>query len=533
MALGEKVVSIAVQRDVDSERGSITSIQNNTEGDELERRFSLWSTIALQVSMICSPIALGTFLSTVVGVGGSPGLIYGFILAVSCDLIICYSMAELASAYPHSSAQIHWTYCLSPKKYRKLLSFITGVLSCAGWIFAIFSTTISAAYFIISLIEMYHESYVAKNWHTFLIYAAIIIGAFLINAFAVQTLPMLTYISAFIINVGTLFILITLLARADKKQSADFVWKKLSNETGWSSKGVVFFLSLLPSIACITVFEGPCHQTDEIAEPEKNIPLVMIISNTFSALFAFAASIIYMYCITNVENLSDPIGGEPIVQLMLDSFRSEALTTIGVLFLVLTFVLSLVGYVCSASRLFWSFANSNGIPFGKSYFGIINKKFKTPMNSLVIVCLISIILGTMIFGSAGALAAVLGSSMVCLNLSYIVPMLLLLIKSNFSSSPYLRFPMNEESEHKIKFSSEGGKLPYFSLGKLGMPLNVIAVVWACFIMVWLNFPSTYPVTTENMNYACAVLGVTMIIGIIIWLTYARVHYDHNAELKHI
>lgn len=85
----------------------------------LEKRFSLWSTIAFQFSLICSSIAIGTYLSTVVVVGGSPFLIYGYILAVGCDLVICFSLAELASAYPHPSAQVHWTYCLAPQETKK------------------------------------------------------------------------------------------------------------------------------------------------------------------------------------------------------------------------------------------------------------------------------------------------------------------------------------------------------------------------------------------------------------------------------
>ena len=87
------------------------------------KNFSLLSTCAFQFTLICSALAIGTFLSTVIGVGGSPVLIFGFIVAITFDLIICYSLAELASAYPHSSAQVHWTYCLASEKYKRSLSF--------------------------------------------------------------------------------------------------------------------------------------------------------------------------------------------------------------------------------------------------------------------------------------------------------------------------------------------------------------------------------------------------------------------------
>lgn len=496
---------------------------------QLEKRFSLWSTVALQVSLICLPLALGTFLSTVVGVGGSPGLLYGFLLAVTCDLIICYSMAELAAAYPHSSAQVHWTYCLAPRHLKRGLSFLVGVLACAGWIFAILATGYLCSMFILALAQVYYPEYVPETFHYYLVYAALVLFGFCYNAFAVAWLPLLTYASAAIINTGTLFIIVTLLVKTTDKQSTSFVWKDLVNQTGWLLNGVVFFLGLLPSIACVTMFDGPAHQTDEIPHPAKNIPRVMVIANTFSAAFAFLAAVVYMYCVVTTDTLLAPIGGQPIVQLMMDSFQSSALTTVGVVFLILTFSLSLVGYVCSTSRLFWAFANSDGLPFGKSFFGKVNASLKVPLNALVLVTTICLVIGTMMFGSATALAAVLGSCMVCANMSYVAPILLLLVRLKFAVNPLVRFSIT--SQPPIQYAPSRS-VPHFCLGRFGLFFNLVSVVWVCFIMIWLNFPVYYPVTSDNMNYACVVLGITCFVGLVIWFTWARRYYVHNEAFKH-
>ena len=122
----------------------------------------------------------------------------------------------------------------------------------------------------------------------------------------VKLLPLITNISVAVINFGTFFIIITLLVKSPK-QSAEFVFKNIINETGWSSNGVVFFLGMLPSLACVTLFDGAVHLTDEIAQPERNIPLVMVISNTLSGVMAFFAAIVYMFCVVNVDNLSNPL----------------------------------------------------------------------------------------------------------------------------------------------------------------------------------------------------------------------------------
>ncbi|KAK6457827.1 amino acid/polyamine transporter I [Scheffersomyces xylosifermentans] len=509
------------------QQDDISSINDGTA--KLEKRFSLWTTCALQYSLICSPLAIGTFLSTVVGVGGSPVLIYGFILSSTMGLIICCSLAELASAYPHSSAQVYWTYCLAPKAYKRVMSFTAGILSCAGWVFACVSSTYVASMFVVSLAQMYNPDYVPKTWHYYLVYAAVVLSGHLLNVFLVVALPLMTDFLIAIINFATLFVIITLLVKSDPKRTGVFVFKNITNETGWSSDGVVFFLGLLPSIASVCLFDGPAHMTDEIEKPERNIPLVMVISNSVSVIVALFAAIVYMFCIVNVDNLSAPLGGMPIVQLMYDSFNSKALTTVGVLCFIFTFIGSSYLYYCSTSRLIWSFAKSNGLPFGQ-YFGQISNKLKSPVWALTFVDGISIILGTMIMGSTTALNAVLGSAMVCVNLSYVPPIACLLYNSRFSFSPFVRFHATGDAAPAVLNESKG--LPYFSLGKLGMPLNTIAVVWICFIMVWLNFPIYYPVTTDSMNYACVVLGCTLVFAIITWFAYSRKHFDHNTEIKH-
>ncbi|KAF6070373.1 Amino acid permease family protein [Candida albicans] len=312
-------------------------------------------------------------------------------------------------------------------------------------------STYVASMFILALAQIYHQDYIPKSFHYYLVYLAVFLSGYLVNVFLVKLLPLITNISVAVINFGTFFIIITLLVKSPK-QSAEFVFKNIINETGWSSNGVVFFLGMLPSLACVTLFDGAVHLTDEIAQPERNIPLVMVISNTLSGVMAFFAAIVYMFCVVNVNNLSNPVGGEPIVQLI-------------------------------------------------------------PVYALSFLTVLCIIIGTLIMGSDGALNAVLGTSMVCINLSYLIPIACLLVKSKFSTT------------HRFN------ERPYFCLGKFGLPMNIASVLWVCFIMVWLNFPLSYPVTSDNMNYACVVLGITCIIGIILWFVHGRNHYDHNIDLN--
>lgn len=67
------------------------------------KAFSLWSVLGVNYSLTCTPIAIGTYLSVSIGVGGSPVFFFGYILAACMNLVICACLAEMAAIFPHSS----------------------------------------------------------------------------------------------------------------------------------------------------------------------------------------------------------------------------------------------------------------------------------------------------------------------------------------------------------------------------------------------------------------------------------------------
>lgn len=91
----------------------------HTESDHLGEvkpkvHFSLLSAIGVQYSVTGAPIAIGTYLSLVVGLGGSPAYFWGFVLMGVMQTATCLAVAELASAIPHSSGKSRY-----PKQWRQ------------------------------------------------------------------------------------------------------------------------------------------------------------------------------------------------------------------------------------------------------------------------------------------------------------------------------------------------------------------------------------------------------------------------------
>lgn len=76
---------------------------NEVHLNNLEKHFDIFSTLGDSYSATSTPITIGTYLSLVVGVGGSPVFFFGYILCMIFNMCVCLCMAEMSSIFPHSS----------------------------------------------------------------------------------------------------------------------------------------------------------------------------------------------------------------------------------------------------------------------------------------------------------------------------------------------------------------------------------------------------------------------------------------------
>ncbi|CDK25305.1 unnamed protein product [Kuraishia capsulata CBS 1993] len=494
---------LATKEIPDSEIGEVFKVQDGGDENALERNFDVWGVVGIVYSSIGTPLALGTYLSTVIGVGGAPFFFYTYLFAGVFSLLTAYCMAEFASVHPHSSALVYWSYLYCSPKYNRALAYLSGILSCACWIFGMTATGFFVSDLVLGLVYMHHPNYVSQTFHYYLVFLAGVIFAAGVNIFGTRLIPLISRVVNYVINLGTLFTLVALLARAHPKQTAAFAFKDVTNLTGWSSNGVVFFMSMLPTLATITLFDGACHMTDEIPNPRKNIPTVITYGYTGAYLIGLVSVLVYNFCIVNPENLLDPVGGIPLFQLYVDSLHNEKLATVSALIIIVTFLLASIGIVTSTSRLVMAFANFKGLPFAKA-IGSVNTRLNAPVWAVLFVAALTCLIGLLIFASTTALNAVSGSLVATMYVSYLIPFGALVLNKNRYGK---------------------GLKPLFDLGRWGRPLNIICIVWFLFAAAWMCVPSYVPVTANTMNYTVAVLGATAFVAVVNWFAYARKHFS--------
>ena len=122
-------------------------------------------------------------------------------------------------------------------------------------------------------------------------------------------------------------------------------------------------------------------------------------------------------------------------------------------------------------------------------------------------------------GSSTALSAILALTTFSLYLSYIIPIVMLVLKRLRVSSSQVP----SENELPLVFGP-------WTMGRYGVFVNVYAILFGTLVCIFVPFPPIVPVTARNMNYSGPVFGLLLVLLIIDWLSRGRRRYEGPLKL---
>ena len=135
---------------------------------------------------------------------------------------------------------------------------------------------------------------------------------------------------------------------------------------------------------------------------------------------------------------------------------------------------------------------------------------KVPTNALGLIAILSCLLAIINIGSTTAFYAIISLSTLSMYISYIFPIVFFLIRK-----------------------LEGRHPAYgpFRLGQWGIPINIFALAWAIFMIIWIPFPVTLPVTKDTMNYSAPVWIACFLFAIGDWFISGNKRFQVPAQVE--
>ncbi|KAF7936685.1 uncharacterized protein EAE97_008051 [Botrytis byssoidea] len=480
------------------------ALENMGYRPELKRSFGLLGMIGFSFSIVTSWSALGGVLVTGVNAGGPPVMIWGWVGISLVSLCVVYSMAEMCSEYPVAGGQYSWVYILSPKSLRRQFSYLTGWFMIIGILAMGATNSFIGANFILGQANLVNPSYVIERWHTVLVAWAVTFIATFINLWGSKILDKVSTV-ALVFNIASFIVtVVTILACNANKQSANFVFQDFQNFTGFGTAmaGIIGILQPAFGMCC---YDAPSHMTEELKDASKEAPRAMVLSVYIGSITGFIFLIAICFCVGDIDAVANTSTLVPLIQIYADSTNSHIAACFLASVIVVINVASSNALLAEGSRSLYAFARDHGLPFS-SHISKVSAKHQVPVVAIIIGTIVQMAFNSIYFGTVTGFNTVIAIATEGFYLSYAMPLLVRIISHINGSHRQLTGPW--------------AMRPAVSL-----LVNGVGLAYLLFACITFNFPSVYPVTSENMNYTSAAIGVIMMVAAVTWGTTARKRFS--------
>ena len=408
----------------------------------LHRRLHFFSSFAAAFSYI-SP-ATGIFTLFILGIGTLGGaFIWTFPVVAAGQFIVALVFAEVSSHFPVAGSVFQWTKYLSHSKPYAWFS---------GWIY-LWAGALTVAAVVatlpLTLIPMLNDigfdinadSLTNQKW----VAAATLLVITLLNIFGVRVVALINNTGVLFELLG-LFVFAIILALFNNNQGVDVVFETGGPEFNAANFLVAMFMGLF----VIYGFDTASTLAEETNEPRRAAPRAVL--GSVAAAFVIGFVFLWAMLMAVPGKMSDVVAAGGISPPeIIQANLSNALAT-GYLFVV-----SFAIFVCclaiqaSTIRLAYSMSRDRQLP-GSKMLSTVHPRTGSPAAACVLIALMA---GLFLLKYAGvAFIAIAASGMI--YISYILANVAIL-----------------QARRRGYFDRNMG----FSLGRWGMLVNVLALVW--------------------------------------------------------
>jgi urea carboxylase system permease len=474
--------------------------------ESLDRGIGKFGSFAAGVSYIS--ILTGTFQLFYFGFStAGPAYLWSWPMVLVGQLAVALCFMELAAKYPVAGSVYNWS--------KQLGSPVVGW--SAGWLM------LTASILTLSAVVLALQLNLPRLWHGFQIVGdgtgtydfatnAVILGTTLIafttlvNALGVRLMAMINSAGVFIELIAACLIAIILALHVTRGPAVFFSTNGYGGGTRSGFLGA-FLVASLASGYVMYGFDTASSLGEETVEPRRTAPRAIL--RAILASFVIGGAIL-VFAILAAPNLQDPLiasssGG---LQYIVEQVMWGPLGKIFLACIVVAVTVCALAVHTAAIRLTFAMARDNALPFGEK-LALVNPDTQTPIAPAIVIGVIAALILVINIGQPKIFTVLTSIAVIMIYLAYLMvtgPQLMKRLRGQWPPADL----------------AAGG---YFSMGKWGLAVNAIAVLWGAGMALNLAWPreSVYGTPWYNTWGAFAYTAVIMGSGLLWYGLKGRHH----------
>jgi len=336
-----------------------------------------------------------------------------------------------------------------------------------------------------------------------------------INMVGVKTMARINNFGVFAELVGVTLLIILLAAHIRRSPAVIFDTFGLGRGYPWGYFGA-FLVAGLMSAYVMYGFDTAGSLAEETLDPRKNAPPAILRALAAAGLAGFLVILFGEMSVPNIHASQLGTSGLPYL------VKATLGTTTGDLFLIISLIAITV---CSLAvhaggiRMIFTMGRDNRLPFASS-IAKVHGRSKTPLIPSIVIGVITILLLVLNVGNQRAFFVLTSVAIIMFYIAYLCvtgPLLIARLRGKWPSP-----------QHG----------PYFNMGRWGLVVNVLAIVFQVFVLVNLAWPRPAVYGADHWYFqwgAFTFTGVLSLIGVGYYLAKLRgrpaaVLAEHRADL---
>ena len=470
---------------------------------ELKRTMGSFSSFAAGFSYISILTGLFQMFHLGYGVAG-PAFFWTWPFVLAGQLLVALCFAELASRFPLSGGVYQWAKFTG----NPFIGWMTGWIYLACLIVTIGAVAMALQVSlpqISSSFQVIGTSNEAKSvaMNAILLGTILIVTSTIINARGIKLLAVINNIGVFAELVGVIILIVLLFLRRVRSPNDAVVDVSYSGSTFNSFPDVTVLMAATALTASYVLygFDTAGTLAEETHDPRKKAPRAIL-----QALLAagFAGLLVLLFSLMAAPDLGNPDlgnirGGLP---MLVKSVLGETAGKLFLCIVIFAIIVCTLAVHSGAVRLMFAMGRDGCLPFSKS-LSRVSLKTHTPIAATLLCGLGAIIILAVNLQLPKVFELVTSIAILWANLAYWI-VVAVQLKNRLRST---RNTVNTGSR--------------FSMGKWGLPINILALIWSTFMVVNVSWPRTATYGLEWYNQYAAWIYTAALIGLGVCIYYYK------------
>jgi len=434
---------------------------------QLDRSIGKFASFAAGISYIS--ILTGVFQLFFFGFAlGGPAYWWTWPMVFAGQVMVALCFAELAANYPVAGSIYNW----GKRVGNATISWL------AGWMMLTASVVTLAA------VALAYQYTLPQVWSAFqfvgdgtgkydyavnavLLGSVLILFTTIINALGVKLMARINSAGVFIELIAAVLLIILLAANITRGPDALFDTQGTGEGHDWGYLGA-FLTAALASAYVMYGFDTASSLGEETHEPRRTAPKAIMRAVNASFLLG---GMILLFAILSVSNINSPEIAKGGLQFVVLDVLGDTVGKVFLICVAIAITVCCLAVHTATIRMMFAMARDNNLPAGER-LAKVNPKTKTPIVPAVLVGVLALLILVVNIKQPQIFTVITSIGIIMIYVAYLlvtVPMLVSRLRGQWPP----------------RGAREQG---YFSLGKFGLPINVIAVAWGGFMSMNLAWP---------------------------------------------